>query len=156
MNKLEEGNGYAQFRSKQDAVGLILLIHGIWCEYNNNHQDTYVMMQAKKCMKLLWKLKAQSSDEYNRLFESLIDVVEMYGVTSDEPILVLHQLVTNGVVVGANGDGIEEANPAHIVAAKTTLEESIKTATLLDGLNVQKYNNRKDGLENNFSEVTDN
>ena len=107
-------------------------------------------------MKLLWKLKAQSSDEYNRLFESLIDVVEMYGVTSDEPILVLHQLVTNGVVVGANGDGIEEANPAHIVAAKTTLEESIKTATLLDGLNVQKYNNRKDGLENNFSEVTDN
>ena len=101
-------------------------------------------------------MKDQSSDEYNMLFGALIDVVEMNGVTFDEPILVLHQLVTNRVMVGTNGDVLGEANPAHIVAAKKNLEESIKTDILLDGLNVQKYNHRKDGLENNFSEVTDN
>ena len=53
VTKLEGENGYVQVRANQDIVGLLLLICGIRCEYNSGIQDTYAMMQAKKCVALL-------------------------------------------------------------------------------------------------------
>ena len=53
VTKLEGSNGYAQSCSNQDVVGLILLIRGIYYEYNSERQDTYSMMQSKQRVTLL-------------------------------------------------------------------------------------------------------
>ena len=52
------------------------------------------------------------------MFKALIDVVEMHGRIFRTPVLVLRQLVTNGVVAGADIDVLGAANPTHILAAK--------------------------------------
>ena len=106
VTKLEGASGYAQVRSDQDVVGLILLICGICCEYNNKRQDTCAIMKARKIVKLLWQSKDQSNNDYKRVFEALIDMVETYGGTFDKLVLVLHQLAKNGVVAGEDRDVI--------------------------------------------------
>ena len=62
VTKLEGENGYAQVRSDQDVVGVILLIRGIFCEYDNERQDTYAIIQDKKHVTLLWQPKYQSNN----------------------------------------------------------------------------------------------
>ena len=57
VTKLEGENGYSQVCANQYVAGMILLICGIFCEYNIDCQDTYEMMQAKKRVTLLWKPK---------------------------------------------------------------------------------------------------
>ena len=93
-------------------------------------------MQEKKSMMILWQPKYQSNDYYKNLFKALIDEVEIYGVPSDEPGLVLRQLAKNVVVAGANRDFLWEADPAQIAEAKVTLSESMKVAIFLEGVNV--------------------
>ena len=76
-------------------MGLLLLILGIFCEYNSERQDTYAIIQDKKRVALLWHPKYQINDDYNKVFEALIGVVETYGGTFEKPVLVLLQLATN-------------------------------------------------------------
>ena len=68
VTKLERVNGYAQFRANQKLMGMILVIRGIWCDYNSKSQDTYAMMQSKKRVTLFWKLKDQINDDYKKVF----------------------------------------------------------------------------------------
>ena len=156
VTKLDGENGHDQVCANQDVVGMLLLIHGICCEYNIECQDTYAMMKAKTFVTLLWQPKDQSNNEYKKVFEALIDVVETYGGILDYPGLVLCQLVTNGVVVGADVDVLGAANTAHIETDKATIEEIMKAAIFLDGENEQTYKHIKDDLENDFSKGTDN
>ena len=79
--------------------------------------------------------------------------MEIYGRIFENPRLVFLQLVTNGVVAGANGDVLGATNPAKIVSSKTTVSESMKVAILLDGVNGQKYKNLKDYSEKNLYKV---
>ena len=51
VTKLDGENIYAQVCTKQDVVGMLLLTHGIYCEYNSECQDTYAIMQDKN----LWR-----------------------------------------------------------------------------------------------------
>ena len=88
-------------------------------------------------MTLLRNPKDQSNDDYKKVFDALLYLVEKYGGTIDKPGLVLCQLVTNGVVAGANGDVFGAANPAQIVAAKETISDSTKAAIFLYGVNVR-------------------
>ena len=81
----------------------------------------------------------------------MIDVVETYGGILDYPGLVLCQLMTNGVVVGADGDVLGAANPAQIAVAKATIVDSTKVAIFLYGANGHKYKQLKNDLENELS-----
>ena len=63
-------------------------------------------MKARKIVKLLWQSKDQSNNDYKRVFEALIYMVETYGGTFDKLVLVLHQLAKNGVVAGEDRDVI--------------------------------------------------
>ena len=47
LTKLDGINGYDQVHANQDVVGILLIVRGIFCEYNINRQDTYIMMKAK-------------------------------------------------------------------------------------------------------------
>ena len=67
----------------------------------------------------------------------------MYGGTFDKPVLVICQLSTNWVVVGAGGDVLGGANHAHIISDKATVAESVKAAILLYGDNGHKYKHIK-------------
>ena len=68
VTKLERVNGYAQFRANQKSMGMILVIRGVWCDYNSKSQDMYAMMQATKRVTLFWKLKDQINDDYKKVF----------------------------------------------------------------------------------------
>ena len=59
-------------------MGQLLLICGIYCEYNNKCQDTWAMIQSKKHVTLFCHPKEQSNDDYKKMFEALIDAVETY------------------------------------------------------------------------------
>ena len=74
--------------------------------------------------------------------------METYGVTFDDPGLVLLQLATNGFVAGSDGEVLGAFNPSQISVAKVTVAESMKSAILLDGENGQTYKYLKDDLEN--------
>ena len=84
--KLEGINRYSQVRANQDLVGLLLLICGICCEYNIEHQYTYETMQAIRYVMLIWKPKYQNNNNYKKVFGDLIGIVEMYGRTFVEPV----------------------------------------------------------------------
>ena len=88
------------------------------------------------------------------MFEELIDVMETYGVTFDEPGLVLLQLTTNGVVAGSDGDFLGASNPAYIVSSEATVAKNMKAAIFLEEENGQKYKHINYYLENDFSKVT--
>ena len=92
-------------------------------------------MQAKKHATPLWQPKYHSNDEFKKLLEALINIVEMNRGTSDDPGLVLCQLVKNGVLASADGDVLGAANPEQIAAATAEVAESTKVAILLDGAN---------------------
>ena len=78
VSKLNGDHGYYQFRVNQDVVGLFSVIRSSCCEYNRKFQDTYAITQAKKRVTLLWKPKDHINNDYKKVFEALIDVVEMY------------------------------------------------------------------------------
>ena len=90
------------------------------------------------------------------MFGYLINVVEKNGVTFDELELVILQLATNVVVLGADGDVLGAGNPAQIVASKSTVSDIMKVSIFLYRVNGQKYKQIRDGLENEFSKETDN
>ena len=51
---------------------------------------------------------------------------------------MLRQLVTNGVVAGADKDVFEADNPSQITSAKANVANSMKAIIFLDGDNGQK------------------
>ena len=105
---------------------------------------------------LRWHPKDYSNNDYKKVFEALINVVETYQVTFKNPELVLCQLVTNVVVVVANRDVLGAANPVQIGSFKSTVADSMKAHIFLYGENGHKYKQIKDYLENDFSKVKDN
>ena len=74
--------------------------------------------------------------------------METYGVTFDDPGLVLLQLAANGFVAGSDGEVLGAFNPSQIAVAKVIVSESMKSYILLDGENGQTYKYLKDDLEN--------
>ena len=114
------------------------------------------MMQAQKPVMLLQQTKYQSNNDYKKVFEDLINTVETYGGTFNEPGLLLSQLVKNGVVEGADEDILGEANPAQITAANSTVSEITQVAIFLGSTNYHKYKQLKDDLEKDLSKDTEN
>ena len=68
VTKLEGENGYSKVCVNQDVKGVILLIHGITCDYNRKCQDIYEMMQSQKCVTLLCKPKYHRNYDYKKVF----------------------------------------------------------------------------------------
>ena len=120
--RLKGSRGFEAIEEAQDIAGLLKLMKGICCQSDDNIHPGWAVIQAKKRVYLYVQSYNTSNDKYVKEFEAFVKVVETYGGTFVEPVLVEIELDKMGVTTESTTSVLAE------VADKEVLKEANKRA----------------------------
>ena len=113
------------------------------CGIEQHLQTTWATVQTNKSLYTLWQRKGVLEDEYFKLFNSHVTVLETFaGEFPLRPFLVTAKLKKMGICDPDNADADERA------AAVSTVREEYLTCLCLSGADRERYSGLKEELAN--------
>ena len=96
--ELKSLDNFEDFGTKQDGIGLPMLIWEIMCGVEKHLQDTWALVQGDKALHTFWKGTAMPNDEYLKLFNARVTVFWGLGRSAASPYEVgERETRTNGL-----------------------------------------------------------
>ena len=71
--------GFSTRNTNQYEIGLVGIIHGICCQFDEQNQVVYNLTKGNKRVDCFFQRKCVDNDTYNNNFKDLAEVVEIYG-----------------------------------------------------------------------------
>ena len=142
-------------KEAEDLVGLIILIQGICCRFNNQQQATWSVVRVKKRVFLFVQLKYVTVDKYYEEFRALAMAVETCDKTFVKLCVVESELMLTGMNKEVNKTMMDSADKPVLDAAIKIFREKILALMLLNGANYQQCCKMRNVLSNQFTQRVD-
>ena len=150
-NKVKSAATYGTVSSNHDVVGLLRLIRGFCCSFDDQRQGTWALQQAKKRAFCYLQRENMSNADYMEEFEAIIKVVETYGGEwGQEPGLVRAKLQA------ANVPDVDNPTDDELENAKDAAREEFLAMMFLRGADRNRYWKLRDELSNDYAKGVDN
>lgn len=110
---LEGKNNFKHINPERDVVELLKLIKAIICQFDNQRQGVFSLVQAKKMAMTFYYTPKMTNNEYLENFKALIEFIEAYGGNyGKEDWLVRAQLQVTETVIDPNNPTTDETAAA--------------------------------------------
>jgi hypothetical protein len=96
--KIQGSDAYPAADADQDAVKLLLIIHGYCCRFEDHQQSVVALESVKHRVSTFYQTSEMSNLDYLSFFKALVGVVETYsGAFGNKPGLIRTKLIARGV-----------------------------------------------------------
>ena len=153
LGKIKGLSDYPTADTDQDAVKLLLIIHGYCCRFDDHQQSVVALESMKHRVSTFYQTSEMTASNYLEFFKALVGVLETYGgAFGNKPGLIRAELIKRGVM----GTNLLTPDPVILKAAMTTCQEQYLSAMFLRGSDNSRYYQLKTDLGNDMTKGTDN
>jgi hypothetical protein len=145
VTELKSTDEFEDYETNQDGIGLLGLIREVMCGVEKHLQSTWALVQANKALYTFWQQSNMPNDEYLKLFNSRVTVLEtLGGRVPVHDTLVLAKLKDMGV------SPEDEDKPSDDTMAKAfeSAQKEYLALLALSGANGTRFGGLRDKLEN--------
>ena len=149
--RLKGSRGFETIEDAQDVVALLNLMQGICCRSDDQIHPGWAVVQAKKRIYLYVQNYKTTNDKYGEDFEAYVKVVETYGGTFVEPIMLEIELAKMGVdPANENSSRADAAAEDELLEAERLARKKALGLLVLSNANKGRYKEITTKLHNNI------
>ena len=140
ITELKSTDEFENFETKQDGIGLLALNREVMRWVKRHVQNTRTLVQANKALHTFWQVPTVSNDEYLKLFNARVTVLETLGGRLPmQEALVIVKLKTMGVSAGDLGKPEERPDRELYMKAFESAQKEYLALLVLSGANATQF-----------------